>query len=39
MGVAGGLWKRKKQAVLEGGGQNSDPQSMDYPKMDYAIEV
>ena len=37
--MAGGLGKRKKRAVLEGGGQNSDPQSMDYPKMDYAIEV
>ena len=22
-----------------GGGQNTDPQSMDYPKMDYATEV
>ena len=39
MGVAGGLRKRRKRAVLEGGGQNSDPQSMDYPKMDYATEV
>ena len=30
---------KKKQAVFEGGGQNTDPQSMDYPKMDYATEV
>ena len=37
MGVGGG--GKKKQAVFEGGGQNTDPQSMDYPKMDYATEV
>ena len=26
-------------SLFGGGGQNTDPQSIDYPKMDYATEV
>ena len=38
--VSSHLWGGElRDDTITGGGQNTDPQSMDYPKMDYATEV
>ena len=40
MNVSSHLWGGAlRDDTKTGGGQNTDPQSMDYPKMDYATEV
>ena len=40
MNVSSHLWGGAlRDDTKTGGGQNTDPQFMDYPKMDYATEV